>query len=396
MLMQFGQFLDHDISLTPEEEVDECCENPENEECFPVLALLKDSFNSQFSQMCAEFTRSVAFCEDEHLPREQFNANTALIDASQIYGSTDAQALLLRSNVNGLLAVGNNSPSIPGNLPALGVGIFHNLFLNEHNRLARQIYAANSALSDEVIYQVARRLVSAQWQNIIYTEYLPAVLGPKTMLNFNLALPASLDDFSVYNPAVDSSILNAFAIAASRFDNSLTNTPNAGNFGMDLMARNIQRGRDHGLPGYNSYRSFCGLSPILSFAPDSRPSDISMSNFALLATVYSSPCQIDLWVGGVAETPVSGALTGPTFNCIMATQFSRLRDGDRFFFTHNGQVGSFTSAQLAQLRARTMRDIICSNSNTPMVRENTLLNGGKLLPCGMGAGNPLNVSLFLP
>jgi len=36
-------------------------------------------------------------------------------------------------------------------------------------------------------------------------------------------------------------------------------------FGMDLISLNLQRGREHGLPGYNEFRKVCGMNPIKSF-----------------------------------------------------------------------------------------------------------------------------------
>ena len=58
-----------------------------------------------------------------------------------------------------------------------GLASMHTLFVREHNRIARILYKKNSSKSDEKIYQSARRAVIAQWQNIVYDEWLPNVVG---------------------------------------------------------------------------------------------------------------------------------------------------------------------------------------------------------------------------
>ena len=108
--------------------------------------------------------------------------------------------------------------------------------------------------------------------------------------------------------------------------NFLFGGPGAGGF--DLASLNVQRGRDHGLPSYNHVRRALGLAPVSNFA-DINPDPVVQENLSL---AFASVEEIDLWMGGLSEPHMPGALVGQTFRTILIDQFERSRDGDRFWY----------------------------------------------------------------
>ena len=106
MLMQFGQFVDHDISLTQEFnlEGESCCSEPNmSPECFPMDIPPGDH---HFNITCLNFVRSAPYnCNPPSVQREQFNSITAYLDGSQIYGSEESMQPLLRSFDRGQLRI---------------------------------------------------------------------------------------------------------------------------------------------------------------------------------------------------------------------------------------------------------------------------------------------------
>lgn len=129
-------------------------------------------------------------------------------------------------------------------------------------------------------------------------------------------------DFAFSHGGIDSLLRGSFITNNEAFDPSLNNFLNNHLFeGLDktsptkrfsLSALNINRGRDHGLPGYNFYRSLCGLNLALTFddlynVPKRVRDD--------LAKIYAHVNDIDLYTGGISEHPVEGGVVGPTFAC---------------------------------------------------------------------------------
>ena len=199
------------------------------------------------------------------------------------------------------------------------------------------------------------KIVSAEMQAITYNEFLPALLG--------VGAPSAQD--ARYDETVNASITNSFSTAMFRYGHSMQSSmltlvdhdgQNIGslslreaffdptilddnpdnidfilkglatqtaqendvhlvddirNFlfgpsgagGLDLAALDIQRGRDHGLPDFNSLREFYGLERIEGF--DGITSDTEVQ--AALEQIYGDVDNIDAWVGGIAEDHLASA-----------------------------------------------------------------------------------------
>lgn len=127
--------------------------------------------------------------------------------------------------------------------------------------------------------------------------------------------------------------------------------------GFDLAALNIQRGRDHGLPGYGAWRRECGL-PEATFFDETNYEITDTKARNILDELYDTVEHADLWVAGLAEAHVPGAMIGPTFHCILKRQFERLRSGDRFWYERDGV---FTTEQLLELKKTSLSRVICDN-----------------------------------
>ena len=163
-----------------------------------------------------------------------------------------------------------------------------------------------------------------------------------------------------------------------------------GGFSEDLAARNIQRGRDHGLQPYTQYRKHCGLTALTDWA--TRPEEINEEDWKNLEMAYSKVDDIDLFVGGLAEISNDDGLVGPTFGCLIGKQFQKLMSGDRFFFTHSSlgvqNEKGLPSRSKEIIRNRTLGDIICDNTDatrTPRrVMEKSLSND--LIKCSDRVG----------
>ncbi|XP_075148042.1 immune-regulated catalase [Haematobia irritans] len=151
----------------------------------------------------------------------------------------------------------------------------------------------------------------------------------------------------------------------------------------DIMAFDIQRGRDHGLQPYFKYVQVCNNIKITSWNDFNRfiaPEDIEK-----LKKIYTKWQDIDLIVGGMSEISAQGASVGPTFQCIMAEQFAQIYQWRQ----KEMAKGDNTNVDISKYNSVKGAELLCLNSNLkyvpknifhiPSSEKNTLVHCGDLL-----------------
>jgi hypothetical protein len=177
----------------------------------------------------------------------------------------------------------------------------------------------------------------------------------------------------------------------------------------DLGAIDIERARDHGMPTYNQMRQAYGLAPVTSFtqitgeASQAFPAGTGIDNpnsvdilerrdlfnqvvdpadevrnegtptvvtkrsplAARLAALYNNDVNaVDAFVGMVSERHVTGSELGPLQRAIWTREFTRLRDGDRFFFGNDQGLTFIRNTYGIDFRSN-LGDIIARNTDVP-------------------------------
>jgi len=137
-----------------------------------------------------------------------------------------------------------------------------------------------------------------------------------------------------------------------------------GFLGIDLMSTNMRRAREMGLPNFYNARRIYGLGTNPDWVNYTQWSDFSdwPDQFT---TAYNTtdPSGCDPWLCGIMETtpptPSSvGGELGQLLHEIFKRQFSKIRNGDRFWYLNN----QFNSADMADIMSTTFAMIVLRNS----------------------------------
>lgn len=257
VMMQFGQFVAHDMAFTGTPINPPCCVDGKitshESHCFNIQIPSDDPVHSEDGVECMKFQRTLTDKDNElaenesNQPAEQITVVTGFLDLSLIYGNSEKELSTIREYEGGRLKMEKRNgkewpPHNPdgdkicfvenpgetcyfGGDPRLNqspdLSILHIFYIREHNRLADILSQINPNWTDEKLFQEARRINIAQYQYVVYYEWLPLFLGEENMYNAKMLYHKSGEDYvNDYDPSVDPSALNDHSSAAFRYYHS--------------------------------------------------------------------------------------------------------------------------------------------------------------------------------
>ncbi len=292
---------------------------------------------------------------------------------------------------------------------------YHTLFVREHNRLCDIEKDKHPGWNDERVYQQARKKLIAYYQKIIFTDWLPS-------------LGVNLPSYSGYKETVNPQISNEFSSAAFRMGHTLINSTlirmdndgeeiKSGNIslrdaffnplvveyaggidsyfkgmatqvqqefdckviddvrnflfgapgdgGLDLASININRGRERGLPDYNTLRASLGMPRLNTFSELTDDTE----DAAEMEALFGSIDNVDPWVGMLAEPHIDGGLFGNLVTTILEKQFQALREGDRFYYENM----DFKASEFEDIDSVSMRNILMRNTDISLMQDDVFV-----------------------
>lgn len=370
----FGQFLDHTIAETHPTKVRADIPVPADDKFLAPGGIIEFNTTAKIKKDGVEIPENII---------------SSFVDGSAIYGHTKNLSKSLRlwkkgylkTSAGKLLPLNNNMHFMAGDVrvnenPALQS--MHTLWVREHNRVADEILEHYPGKPDEWVFDLARRVVVAEFQQVVFHEFVPAMLGRK------------LPEYLGYQKDQDSSTSNEFATVAYRVGHTLVNEfltvyyehgkqvkkklsevffqtkfvreygisgiiqgilgttaaevdvgvttalrsnlfPDAPAGASDLVSLNLMRARDHGIPPYNHLRQLYGLRKLKYFYQITKNKNVAKK----LEDVYAGDInKVDPWIGGLAEDHYGKSSLGELFYTMWIAEFGRMRDGNRIYYEY--------------------------------------------------------------